>query len=185
MLLAAVAYYQWWAWHEKYPFGREHCCDKQLLVSLWNYADEHGGKFPSGGATPEASLSLLYPKFLDANVLRGKGYSEEAAAKLLHAGKPLTPEACGWHYVEGLSMLEEGTWNGSRIAIFWDKIGLGHNSERLPPGAHTVNFIHGSGHVILGEDWDRFVAEQEKAVAAIRRGEDPGKPWLPEYLDAN
>ena len=100
-IVAVVALFFWWQWRRMYPYGREHCCDKQLCIALLQYAEEHGGKFPTGGATPEASLSLLYPKYLHANVLRGKTYPEAPAASLLDSGQPLTPETCGWHYVDG------------------------------------------------------------------------------------
>jgi len=160
-----------------YPYGREHCCDKQLMLALTNYSQLNKGYFPSGGGTPEASLSLLYPTFADAGDLRGKTFSEEAARKLLEAGKPLTPETCGWHYVDGLKYDQA---NAFRIAIFWDKIGLGHNSERLPAGGHTVGFMDGHTAVIREADWQRFLTDQEAAWADIRAGRTPKRPWLPE-----
>jgi hypothetical protein len=122
---------------------------------------------------------LLYPKYLDAKILRGKTFPEGPAAKLLASGKPLTPETCGWHYVDGLTMPQGSVWRN--VAIFWDKVGLGHNSERLPDGGHTVCFMGGDSRVINQADWRRFLADQEKAVAAIRRGEVPPGPWVPEY----
>ena len=137
-------------WKSYYPYGREHCCDKVLAIALINYADGNQGQFPSGGVTPEASLSRLYPTYLSAGDLRGKTFSEETARKLLDAGKPLTPETCGWHYVDGLKYDKA---NASRIALFWDKIGLGHNSERLPAGGHSVGFMDGHTSVISQADW--------------------------------
>jgi len=131
-----------WLWRHTYPYGREHCCDTQLCFALMSYADGHGGRYPTGGATPEASLSLLYPNYADASLLRGNSWPA-----------------------------------GSRcIALFWDKIGLGHNSDRLPSGGHTVVFLDCSSHVINEADWPRFLADQEKAVAALRRGEKPERP---------
>jgi len=151
-------------------------------MALINYADAHNGKLPNGGATPEASLSLLYSESIDAALLRGKAYSEEAAAKLLVSGQPLTPETCGWHYVEGFSVQRSGSLRRSyrNIAVFWDKIGLGHNSERLPNGGHTVMFLGGRSAIVNEADWPRFVAEQEKAVAAIKRGETIQPSWVPD-----
>jgi hypothetical protein len=166
-----------WLYQRKYPYGREHCCDKQLGLALIQYAEANGGRFPTGGATPAASLSLLYPEYLDASVLRGKTYPEAPAQQLLESGKPLTPETCGWHYVDGLTMPKNGS---SCIAIFWDKFGSDHNSGILPEGGHSVTFMDAHGEVIREADWPRFIAEQEKAWAAIRRGETPPTPWVPE-----
>ena len=42
-----------------YPYGMDHRCDKGLWFALRDYAEKHNGKFPSGEATPEASLSLI------------------------------------------------------------------------------------------------------------------------------
>jgi hypothetical protein len=39
-----------------YPYGYSHICDVGLMFSLLRYANDHGGKYPTGGATPEASL---------------------------------------------------------------------------------------------------------------------------------
>ncbi len=169
-----------WVYNRKYPFGREHCCEKQLGISLLNYAAMHGGRFPTGGATPEASLSLLYPDYLPASVLRGKAYPEGPAKELLESGKPLTPETCGWRYVDGLTL---PGWSGtatSRVALFWDKIGLDHNSGVLPEGGHSVTFMDAHVQVVKEADWPRFVVEQQKAWAAIRRGDEPPVPWVPD-----
>ncbi len=166
-----------WLYQRHFPYGREHCCDKQLGIALLNYAQTNGKKFPTGGTTPEASLSLLYPEYLDASVLRGKAYPEEPAKLLLESGKTLTPETCGWHYVDGLR-LRPGS---SNIAIFWDKIGLDHFSGTLPDGGHSVTFMDAHGQVISENDWPRFLAEQQKAWDAIRRGETPPAPWVPEH----
>lgn len=50
--------YAWWRHH--FPYGYSHCCDIGLSAALHDYAATHGGAFPAGEATPEASLSLLY-----------------------------------------------------------------------------------------------------------------------------
>ena len=172
-----------WYYRYMFPYGRDHCCDKAIGLALISYADANGGRFPSGGDTPEASLSLLYPAYLDASELRGKTFPEDAAAQLLKSGKPLTPDTCGWQYVDGLTMPK---WGSSGIAIFWDKIGLGHNGERSPHGGHSVTFMDAHGQVISEADWPRFIAEQQKAWNVIRQGGQPTEvPWNPEDRMSN
>jgi hypothetical protein len=166
-----------WLVNRNYPYGRDHCCDKQLGLALLQYATANGGRFPTGGSTLEASLSLLYPEYLEASVLRGKTYPEGPAKQLLESGRPLTTETCGWHYVDGLTMPKGMS---SKIVIFWDKVGLGHFGEYLPHGGHSVTFMSAQGQVISEADWPRFIAEQERAWKAIRRGETPEPPWIPQ-----
>lgn len=142
----------------RYPYGRSHSCDKALYIALLNYADKHGGCFPSGQDTPEASLSLLYPS-VDAEVLRGKSVPYDRVKEILESGRLLSPETCGWHYVEGLTLRDD-----PELALFWDKAGLGHNGERLPDGGHIVIFIHGNKRYIPEKDWSSFLAKQRKLL---------------------
>src|SRR5438132_1528310 len=55
IVLALYVYYR-----RTFPYGGSHCCDLILHKALEEYAGNHDGAFPSGGSTPEASLSLLY-----------------------------------------------------------------------------------------------------------------------------
>jgi hypothetical protein len=162
--LAALAF----AWyHHTYPYGWSHCCDKQLFSALTHYADRHDGWFPRGEATPEASLSLLYrddPERVSANLLRGKTVPEAAVRARLEAGELLTPETCGWHYVEGLRKDDD-----RRLALFWDKVGLSHFGQRLPGDGHLVCFIGCNVEFIPGEQWEEFLAEQERLRAGLKR----------------
>lgn len=155
-------------WH--YPYGRSHCCDTGLGISLRNYAASHGGAFPSGEATPEASLSLLYPQLADANALRGKTVPLADVEAALKKNGRLDPATCGWHYVEGLNTSDDGG-----IAILWDKVGLGHNGERLPQGDHDVLFLDGHTERIGGDRWQPFLKEQEKLLAQRIRPPAPSK----------
>ena len=146
-----------------YPYGWSHCCDKALYTALLQYADSHDGWFPRGEATPEASLSLLYqqePGLLET--LRGKTIPEPVVRSRLEGGELLTPETCGWHYVDGLRIDDD-----PRLALFWDKEGLGHNGEQLPEGGHYVCFRSGIEY-IRGANWQAFLAEQEKLLAATK-----------------
>jgi hypothetical protein len=63
VLVVSMRYYM----SMQYPYGYSHCCDIGMGGVLREYASEHNGKFPAGEATPEASLSLLYPKHADAD----------------------------------------------------------------------------------------------------------------------
>lgn len=154
----AIAAYSVHSWYRSvYPFGRSHCCDKQLANVLFNYADTHDGSFPSGGETPEASLSQIH--FIDeygcASLLCGKTGSESLAQQILDQGPLLGPDTCGWNYVEGLR-----TDDDPRLALFWDKEGLGHNGERLAGGGHIVMFVSGFSEYIPAAKWKDFLMTQ-------------------------
>jgi hypothetical protein len=145
------------AWYQsRYPYGWSHCCDRLLMFALDDYARAHGGQFPAGEASPEASLSRLYPKYADANLLRGKTVPEEVVKRVLSNGGRLGPDTCGWHYVEGLTLHDD-----RRLALFWDKAGLGHNGEVLPSG-HIVCFVGYDIRYIPASEWAAFLAEQER-----------------------
>ncbi|HVV71235.1 MAG TPA: hypothetical protein VHI52_07030, partial [Verrucomicrobiae bacterium] len=136
-ILSAVS--AWLALQWRYPYGRSHCCIKSMLLALNLYAQEHQGRFPAGQPSPEASLSLLYKaKLIDADVLRGKTAKEEEVRALLDRGELLGPKSCGWHYVEGLNQSDDG-----RLALLWDKAGLGHYGERHRRAWREVLLVDG------------------------------------------
>lgn len=151
--------YYWWTYSSQYPYGWSHSCDKLLTSGLIQYAEAHGGAFPAGEATPEASLSLLYPKLASAEVLRGKIVPLDVVKPILDRGECLGPDTCGWHYVEGLR-----TDDDSRFALCWDKAGLGHNGQVLPDGGHFVIFIGSDIKYIKGSEWPVFLEEQERLL---------------------
>ncbi len=151
-----------WVIHHnhRYPYGWSHCCDKQLFFSLQEYADGHNGWFPRGEESPEASLSLIYRQNPElVNLLRGKTVPEEMVRERLESGQLLTPETCGWHYVEGLR-----NDDNPALALFWDKASLGHNGERIPEGSHIVCFISGTTDIIPGDRWNDFLSEQNRLL---------------------
>jgi len=154
-----------YVWHRhRFPYGYSHCCDKMLWSELLRYAEVHSGWFPQGEASPEASLSLLYRQDpMNDYLLRGKIVPLEVVRPILERGELLTPETCGWHYVEGLRMDDD-----HRIALFWDKAGLGHNGQRLN-GWRDVTLINGMNDSIKDSEWDDFLAEQETLVAEAKK----------------
>jgi hypothetical protein len=139
-----------------YPYGWSHCCDAGLLLALLHYADTNGGAYPTGERWPEASLSLLYPNYLDTEVLRGKTVPLGVVEKRLQKGERLGPNSCGWYYVDGLTNKDD-----PRLGLVWDKAGLGHNGEELPNGGHFVIFVNGDKKYITGKHWDDFEDLQE------------------------
>ncbi|MCO6044091.1 hypothetical protein NG895_09235 [Aeoliella sp. ICT_H6.2] len=151
---------QVYVWH-RYPYGPSHSCDKQLMLALDQYAKDHGGTYPAGEVSAEASLSLLYPKYADASVLCGKIVPVKVTQARLASGKLLTPETCGWHYVEGLTLSDD-----KRLALLWDKARLGHNGERTSDGGTAVLFVDMGYEQVTGSEWDGFLAEQAALHAA-------------------
>ncbi len=156
-----------------YPFGFSHSCDKQLYMLLREYADAHGGVFPTGKSTPEASLSLVAsgkdPTHFE--LLRGKTIPASIVVAQLRAAGELTPQTCGWNYVEGL------TKDDGDCALFWDKDGLGHNGERLAGGGYMVTFANSNQKHIPADKWSQFLAEQSKLRAAASANRvDQGLP---------
>jgi hypothetical protein len=157
-----VVYHHFIWWPRAYPYGWSHSCDKQLNFALRTYAEANGGAFPAGEASPEASLSLLArpPHNINAEILRGKIIPKDIVEAKLNSGDLLDPTTCGWHYVEG-SRLDDDP----RIALFWDKVGLGHNGERLLNGDRYVARIDTSVDRIPGTDWPAFLEEQKRLIA--------------------
>ena len=152
LIASAYGYYRY-----KFPYGWTHCCDMQLHLALHNYAVLHNRRFPSGQSTPEACLSLLHrePDPVSAGLLCGKNVAPEIAERVFAEGQLLGPETCGWHYVPGLSLTDD-----PKLALFWDKSGLGHNGQRLGGGGHIVWFINGDNRHIPASEWESFLAEQ-------------------------
>jgi hypothetical protein len=156
MLLAGTVYglYRYY-----YPLGGEHRCDAALWSVLVQYAEKHGGAFPSGEATPEASISLIHS--LDQSgleytyLLHRRDVSIDLVRERLQRGQLLDAETCGWNYVEGLRVDSD-----HKLALFWDKEGLGHSGERLSGGGHIVTFVHGHSEHIPAARWEEFLSEQ-------------------------
>lgn len=159
LFVGAARYHRAWL----YPYGWSHCCDTGLYSALAEYADSHGGAFPTGEPTAEASLSLLYPKLADADLLRGKTVPLAAAQAAFDKNGRLDPASCGWHYVEGLTVYDD-----PELALFWDKVGLGHNGQRLSEGGHWVHFVSGIREYIPENQWPAFLDKQKKLLAQRR-----------------
>ena len=162
----------------EYPYGWSHCCSKLLGSALRFYAIEHSGKFPTGGKTPEASLALLFSEYADAYLLRGKTVPLAVTQHALENQKTLTPESCGWHYVDGLTENDD-----PMIAIAWDKVGLGHNGQRPHRrGGHDVVYVGGLSDFVSGPDWPAFLERQKQLLESRTDMEKSGIPALTAML---
>ena len=181
--IVVAAAYGLLRWHIKslYPYGSSHSCIKVLGGALANYAEAHDGFFPRGEATPEASLSLLAGRelhFVDepeiaVQILRGKTIAADKVQRRLTAGELLDPESCGWHYVEGLTLQDDPA-----LAILWDKVGLGHNGQRLADGGHEVLFDDGTSRIVSGSEWPGFLDRQHELLASRNAAAEKGQPAL-------
>lgn len=156
IVFALYVYYR-----RTFPYGGSHCCDLILLQALEEYAGNHDGAFPTGRPTPEASLSLLYSNvsWVTPDLLRGRTVPEAVVKEALRRDGALGPDSCGWHYVEGLRLDDD-----PGLAIFWDKIGLGHDGQRLSRPGHTVLFVGGDRRFIPQSDWQAFLSEQARLL---------------------
>jgi hypothetical protein len=99
-------------------------------------------------------------RLADEVVLRGKTVPESVVKEVLERGDLLTPDTCGWHYVEGLRLDDD-----PRLALFWDKAGLDHMGGRLAEGGHLVLFVRGDRKHISEADWEEFLVEQSNLLA--------------------
>jgi hypothetical protein len=182
-LCAAYASFRYWYIKTHYPYGWSHCCDIGLSAALERYAYANGGMFPANESCPEASLSLLYPTYIDEDTLRGKTVSLEVVEKQLKQGKKLGLNSCGWHHVEGLTNKDD-----PRLALVWDKVGLGHNGEVLSEGGHFVIFVGGQILYIKEKHWADF-EEIQKMLLLEKKGnkllaetsEELQKKWMSIY----
>lgn len=156
-LLAAGA----WAYYKAtFPYGHSHCCILGMSGALQNFAEDNGGRYPAGQASPEASLSLLYrSNYINAYTLRGMTLPEQDVQRILQGGKLLGPESCGWHYVPGLTKADD-----PGLALLWCKQPLGHNGQRTKDGGRQVVFIGNGVEWISGDKWPAFLQEQQELL---------------------
>ena len=175
----ALAIFYGWRRHQRwrFPYGHSHYCTISITLALQNYAEDHGGQYPTGGSTPEASFSLLYPKYLPAEYLRGKKFPWKQKDTILPSGQPLTKDTCGWHYVDGL-MFSSGYF--ARLAVMWDKTSTGHNGQRT--GSRWVLFANGEEEYIPLPKWDEFLTEQKRLLAEYTQAK---KKWIRKNKNKN
>jgi hypothetical protein len=163
----------------KFPYGQSHCCIIGMAGSLEMYAEEHVGHYPTGEASPEASLSLLSrSNYLDAYTIRGMTVPEKTVKTILEGGDLLGPDTCGWHYTDGLTRADD-----QRIALLYCKQPLGHNGEKTKDGGRQVVFVGGNIDWISGEKWSTFLEEQKVLLSKRGDREKIGAPLVDAIIE--
>lgn len=162
-----------------YPYGWSHCCIIAMSLSLDRYAEEHAGHFPTGEASPEASLSLLYrSNYVDANTMRGMTVPRKTVRRILEGGGWLGPDTCGWHYTDGLTFADD-----PQIALLYCKQPLGHNGERTEDGGREVAFVGGYIGRVSADKWKSFLHEQNELLAKRSDRAKSGKPLVDAIIE--
>jgi hypothetical protein len=174
-VVAALVCAGFWLYSSRYPYGYSHSCIKAFIFALEQYADDHDGRYPAEQDSPEASLSMLHrpPYDLNAEALRGKTVPVEVIGPILDRGGLLGPDTCGWHYVEGLTQNDD-----RRLALLWDKVGLGHFGERYRSGSREVLFVGGDIRSLSAAEWPAFLEEQQRLLASRDEAAIRGGPIL-------
>jgi hypothetical protein len=175
LVSGGAAYYKW-----KYPYGWSHCCIILMKNALEQYAEEHGGRYPAGESSPEASLSLLCrSNYLDPATIRGMTVPESTVGRIFQGGGLLGPDSCGWQYVEGLTQADD-----PRLALLYCKQALGHNGQRTKEGGRQVVFV-GSGRIdwISGDRWPVFLKEQKQLLLARSERAKVGAPLVSGVIE--
>jgi hypothetical protein len=161
-------------WRTVYPYGRSHCCILGMMFALQGYAEENGGRFPAGGESPEADLSLLYTSQLaDADTLRGMTVSRKKVQGILDRGGLLGPDSCGWHYVPGLTLADD-----PGLALLWCKTALNHNGSPSKDGGREVLFIGRGREWVSGDGWPAFLERQKDLMKRRSKREMDGEPLV-------
>lgn len=159
LVIVALGLYAFYRY--KYPYGYNHCCDLLLLRALEEYAETHE-RISSRGidAGGLAEHALQQRRLGVARPPARKNRFGSVAREVLKRDGRLGPESCGWHYVEGLRVDDD-----YHLAIFWDKVGLGHSGERLSRRGHTVIFVGGERRTISEPTWAAFLSEQQRLLS--------------------
>lgn len=124
---------------------------------LINYAADHDGWYPKGGATPLESLQQLYPQYDKSGLgLAGLSGSERAVAKYLREGRPLDSTVSSWVYFPGFRNDDDPA-----ICMIWERQeGIFLNGDRAD--GHAVGFVGGGFAQIPSKNWPAFVKHQEE-----------------------
>ncbi len=172
------------AWSNQFPYGHSHSCSKVLGSTLRHYAEDQAGWLPNGGATPEQSFSLIWTNgdpYSVRDILRGKNLAQADIDAALARDGFLSPQSCGWHYVEGLREDDD-----PKLAVVWDRTtGLDHNGRRRSGLIHEVIMLDGSMHLIFEGKWKEFVETQRKLLSetmARRPTNSPPIRWSDEEV---
>jgi hypothetical protein len=104
--------------------------------------------------------------------LRGKHLPQSVVDEALTRNAVLSPDSCGWHYVEGLR--ED---DSLELALAWDKkTGLTHHGRFFDDIQCEVLMVDGSAQLILKKNWPAFCARQKQLLAEVIASRGPTDP---------
>ena len=112
-----------------------------LEKAMFMYADDSGGRFPSGGATPTESLWLLYPKYVKdprAFLNPNEGLWMPGTQPL--TGDPKSRIAPEYLSVTGFSYMEGHAEKDATETILFER-SPSKNGRNVLVGAGTVEFV--------------------------------------------
>src|SRR5262249_12032314 len=109
---------------------------------------------PARGKNHHRTLSAAawYPKYVDAEMLRGNTIPLKVVMERLERGERLTPETCGWHYVEGLTLKDDPRIG--RLVARGMRV-LPRSPEIAPPVVKTLRVATTPPAKCRCQPWDR------------------------------
>lgn len=133
-------------------------CIKIAGIGLHEFADEHGGRFPSHSNGYGNALLQVDDQYYFA--LTGPGYDAAPFQQAKRNKTDLREKSCGRVYVQGLTKKSNGG-----TAILFDKIPSPGDHCHFPfrmwaSMGREVLFIDGSSAFIREDDWPQFAREQ-------------------------
>lgn len=150
VLLAGLSVHRYY-----YPHGFRAGKLTTFRNALEQYADDHGGWYPRGGATALGSLQKLYPKY-ETSGLAGLSGNEALTAARLRGGGTLDETLSSWVYFPGFR-----NDDNPKVAIIWEReAGIFINGGRAD--GHAVGFVSGGVAQVPSAAWPGFLAEQER-----------------------
>ena len=153
-------------YYRDYPHGLRSGKLTTFTLVLHEYAIEHDGWCPKGGATPLASLQKLYP-LCDAAALAGMSGNERKAREYFESGRTIDETVSSWVYFPGFR-----TNDNPGIAIIWEREeGIFITVQRSD--GYAVGFVGCGYDQIPSKDWPAFLKRQEELQkeTLVRRGQ--------------
>jgi hypothetical protein len=140
-------------------------CIAQANIALRSYAETNGGRFPHHPKGYPHAL-LLLPADSPWYALTGPGYRGDVLARARRSGLPLSEQACGRVYVQGLTLRSNG-----ELVLLFDRLPTPggdhcHFPQRLwAPYGREVLRTDGSHNFVGETEWPGFARRQVELLS--------------------